>query len=64
MSTHNVVRVIEQRKKQNQYYDMMNAALDDKKRVQQIALFEVSTTKKIEKRQKEVLVHASFDIFR
>ena len=55
MSTHGVVRLIEQRKKANAYYDMMNATIADGKRTQQMAMFEVNTTKKIEKKQKEVI---------
>lgn len=49
-----VVRLIEQRKKTNAYYDSMNATIADRKRTQQIATFEVSTTKKIERKMKEV----------
>ena len=49
-----VVRLIEQRKKTNAYYDSMNATIADRKRTQQIANFEVSTTKKIERKMKEV----------
>lgn len=49
-----VVRLIEQRKKANAYYDSMNATIADRNRTQQIASFEINTTKKIEKRMKEV----------
>lgn len=45
--------MIEERKKRNAYYDMMNADIADRKRVQQVATFEINTTKRIEKNMKE-----------
>lgn len=47
-----VVKLIEQRKKANAYYDSMNASIADRKRVQQIATFEINTTKRIERNMK------------
>jgi hypothetical protein len=49
-----VVKLIEQRKKANAYYDKMNATIAEGKKLEQLAQFEISTSKKIEKRQKEV----------
>lgn len=50
-----VVRMIEQRKKNNEYTDKMNAMLADTRRMQENAMFEINNAKKIEKKQKEVL---------
>ena len=52
--------MIEERKKRNAYYDMMNADIADRKRVQQVATFEINTTKRIEKNMKEVCVLCIF----
>jgi hypothetical protein len=49
-----VVRMIEQRKKQNEYADNMTAMLAETRRMQENALFEINNAKKIEKKQKEV----------
>lgn len=54
-----VQRAIEARKKTNAAYDLMDAAIADEKRKKQIANFEITTTKKIEKRMKNVC----FDCF-
>ena len=49
-----IVKLIEQRKKTNAYYDKMNATIAEGKKLEQLAQFEISTSKKIEKRQKDV----------
>lgn len=54
-----VQRAIEARKKSNAAYDYMDSVIADEKRKQQIANFEIATTKKIEKRMKNV----NFEIF-
>lgn len=48
-----IVKLIEQRKKTNAYYDKMNATIAEGKKLEQLAQFEISTSKKIEKRQKD-----------
>jgi hypothetical protein len=50
-----VQRAIEARKKTNAAYDLMDSVIADEKRKKQIANFEISTTKKIEKRMKNVV---------
>jgi hypothetical protein len=50
-----VQRAIEARKKTNAAYDCMDAIVADEKRKKQIANFEISTTKKIERRMKNVI---------
>lgn len=47
-----VQRAIEVRKKTNAAYDLMDAAIADERKKLQIANFEISTTKRIEKRMK------------
>lgn len=56
-----VVKLIEQRKKTNAYYDSMNAVMADRSRTQQIANFEINTTKKIERKMKEVCANTPFE---
>jgi hypothetical protein len=54
MSGASIVRVIEERKKANAYYDQMKAVIAEGKKLEQLAQFEITTSKKIEKKQKEV----------
>ena len=51
-----VQRAIEARKKANNAYDYMDSVIADEKRKLQIAKFEISTSKKIERRMKNVII--------
>jgi hypothetical protein len=50
-----VQRAIEARKKTNAAYDSMDAVVADERRKKQIANFEITTTKKIVRRMKNVI---------
>jgi hypothetical protein len=54
-----VQRAIETRKKANERYDYMDAAMADERRKMLIANFESSTTQKIERRMKNVMFSQS-----
>jgi hypothetical protein len=56
-----VVRMIEQRKKNNEYADKMTAMLAETRRMQENAMFEINNAKKIEKKQKEVSSYLQCD---
>lgn len=55
-----VQRAIEARKKTNDAYDYMDSVIADEKRKLQIAKFEISTTKKIERRMKNVIYYCYY----
>jgi hypothetical protein len=57
-----VQRAIEARKKTNAAYDLMDSVIADEKRIKQIANFEINTSKKIEKRMKNVLFASPFSL--
>ena len=52
--TNSTLRVIENRKKAQATYDMMDSLISSEKKIMLIANFESSTTKKIDERNKKV----------